>query len=641
MERYPLLFSEIKVGSRVLPNRILLPAMDLHYTPEGEVTQRLVSFYSARARGGPSIVVVGGCRISPEAAPDGFIAIDHDRFIPGLTKLSSAIRDGGALPVAQLFHAGRYLKPSSPDIIPIAPSPVVSRLSGVTPREMDHADIQEVIGAYVDSAKRAVEAGFEGVEVIGSAGYLPAQFASPVTNRREDGYGGDFEGRSRFGRELVSSLKKSLPQGILLIFRMGFSDLVPGGLEGAEAVRYAKLLSAEGLDMLSLTGGWHEAPVPMITMDVPRGAFLPEMARFKQALEIPVAGANRVNVPDVAESALSMGFVDMVAVGRAFLADPEWGLKARKGSGPGTIPCTACNEGCMDRIFRGKDATCALNPQAGFEDSRPTPRCASPKRVAVVGSGPAGLNAAIWLRRSGHRVDIFERDAELGGLLGLAHLAPGKSELKTYLEYLIGETARLGVGVNLRWDGTPPDGAPFDAIVLAPGREPSAFPGEVHFRHLHLSFADAIRLTAPPAGPGVVIGGGEMGVEVALHLAKIGAKVTVVHRHAKLAADLGPSTRWVVLKHFADAGIQTFRGEALRLAPSACVCRSQGGEEIVIPARWSVWAVQGEPLRPGDFPVPDAWKSLPAAHLGAAWSDGRIADWTLQAYELAVRWAGL
>ena len=634
------LFSPIEVGGRTLRNRVLLPAMDLHYTPDGTVNDRLVAFYRARSSG-PALVVAGGCRISREAAPDGFIGIHEDRFIPGLKRLADAIREGGAVPVAQLFHAGRYLRPSTPDIVPLAPSAVASRLSGVTPRAMTEEDIRQVIHAYTEAARRALEAGFEGVEVIGSAGYLPAQFASPVTNHREDAYGGDLAGRSRFARELVAAVRKAAPRPSLLFYRMGFSDMVPGGLEKADAVEFAKLIASEGLDLLSLTGGWHEAPVPMITMDVPRGAFLPEYTPFKRALSIPVAGANRINRPEVAERALERGQVDMVAVGRALLADPDWVEKSRRGKAERIIPCTACNEGCLDRIFRSKDALCALNPLAGFEESRPVPHASRPRRIAILGAGPGGLSAALWLARSGHPVTVFDPAPEPGGLLRIAHLAPGKSELRTFLQYLLTEIASLDVELRMGWTGTPPPGEPFGALVLAVGRAPSEFPGERHPAHRVYSIGEAFLWVEPPPGPCAVIGGGETGVEVALHLAHIGGKVTLIHRHHKLAADLGPSTRWVVLKHLQEAEVPVVQGEAFRLTPAVLLYRGPRDEEGFLPARWSVWAGAGTLRAPDEVPVPSVWKDLPRACVGDGFSEGRLFDWTVQAYELAVRWADL
>jgi len=328
---YPHLFSPVTVGSETLPNRILMPAMDLNYAEDGCVTGRLIEFYRRRAAGGPSLVFVGGCRISPEAADDDFIGLHEDRFVEGLARLASAIRVEGALPVAQLYHAGRYFRPGKSGLTPIAPSAVVSRLSGAMPRAMSKEDIADVTAAYVRAGERAMEAGFAGVEIIGSAGYLPAQFASPVTNLREDEYGGDLEARSGFGVEVIEAVRRSLPEGAILSYRMGVSDMVPGGIEDADALELAKRFAPAGLDLLSLTGGWHEAPVPMITMDVPRGTFLPRMRPFTEALEIPVAGANRINRPHVAEAALEGGDVKMVAIGRAFIADPEWGTKARRG----------------------------------------------------------------------------------------------------------------------------------------------------------------------------------------------------------------------------------------------------------------------------------------------------------------------
>lgn len=637
---YPRLFSPIEVGGRTLRNRVLLPAMDLHYTPDGEVNDRLVAFYRARARG-PSIVVVGGCRISREAAPDGFVGIHEDRFIPGLKRVADAVREGGAIPVAQLFHAGRYLRPSSPEIVPLAPSVVPSRLSGVTPRAMTEEDIREVVRAYAEAARRALEAGFEGVEIIGSAGYLPAQFASPVTNRRGDVYGGDLAGRSRFSRELVAALREAAPRPALLLYRMGFSDMVPGGMGKAESVQFAGLVAAGGLDLLSLTGGWHEAPDPMITMDVPRGAFLREYIPFKRALSIPVAGSNRINRPEVAEEALEAGQVDVVAVGRALLADPDWVEKSRRGHTARIIPCTACNEGCLDRVFRGKDALCALNPQAGFEEIRTAPRARIRRRIAILGAGPAGLCAALELARSGHSVAVFDTAPESGGLLRVAHRAPGKDELLTYLQYLLAEAAELSVPVIAGWKGDPPPGDPFDAVVLATGRAPGEFPGESHPGHPVHPFPDALRWASAPPGPGAVIGGGETGVEVALYLARIGAKVTLVHRHRKLAADLGPSTRWVVLKHLQEAGIPTVCGEAFRLTPGVLLYRGARGEEGFFPARWSVWAGAGPLRNPDEVDLPAAWRDLPRACVGDGFSEGRLFDWTVQAYDLAIRWADL
>lgn len=637
---FPHLFSPIDVGGKTLRNRVLLPAMDLHYTPDGEVNDRLVAFYRTRAKG-PALVVVGGCRISREAAPDGFIGLHEDRFVQGLTSLAGTIREGGAVPVAQLFHAGRYLRPTSPDIVPIAPSAVPSRLSGVTPRALTEEDIHEVIQAYAHAARRALEAGFEGVEIIGSAGYLPAQFASPVTNRREDPYGGDLGGRSRFARELVAALREAAPHPALLLYRMGFSDMVPGGLGKTESIKFARLIAECGLDLLSLTGGWHEAPDPMITMDVPRGAFMKEYAPFRRALPIPVAGANRVNRPEVAEEALELGQVDMVVVGRALLADPRWVERSRRGHAARIIPCTACNEGCLDRVFRGKDALCALNPRAGLEEVRGEVHARTPRRIAVLGSGPAGLFAALELARSGHDVTVFDSAPESGGLLRVAHRAPGKEELLAVLEYLLAEAGELSVPILAGWKGDLPPGDPFDAVVLAVGRTPGEFPGERHPAHPVHHFADALRWSAPPAGPGAVIGGGETGVEVALHLARMGAKISLVHRHRKLAADLGPSTRWVVLKHLQESGVPVVHAEAFRLTPAMLLYRGTRGEEGFIPSKWSVWAGAGPLRNPDEVDLPTAWKDLPRACVGDGFSEGRLSDWSVQAYELAVRWASL
>ncbi len=469
------LFVPIKINQLEIKNRIVLPAMHLGYTPGGLVSDRLVGFYRERARGGVGLIVIGGCTVDEYGGMSEMIAIHEDRFIDGLSSLAQAVQAEGARLFAQLYQAGRY---AYSFLIggrtPLAPSAIRSKLTGETPKAMNLDEIEMVQESFVQAALRARAAGLDGVEVLGSAGYLISQFLSPITNKREDDYGGSWENRVRFGREVVEKVRQAVGPDFPIMVRVAGNDFMPGGNTNREAAQFAQVLEAAGADAINVTGGWHETRVPQLTMMVPQGAFTYLAQGIRAKVRVPVVACNRVNDPCLADQLLRQGQADLIGMARALIADPYLPQKAMGGHLQAIQHCIACNQGCFDEVFKLSPVTCLVNPRTGREMESPIIRAEKKKKVLVIGGGPAGMMAAVTAARRGHRVFLYDRNPELGGQLPLAAVPPGRQEMAALGRDLSYQLSLFDVEVHSDQEVTLPllEAVSPEAVVVATGARP-------------------------------------------------------------------------------------------------------------------------------------------------------------------------
>ena len=446
--QFPYLFSPMRISSLELKNRIVMTAMHLGYTPDGEVTDRLVDFYVQRAKGGVGFIIVGGCPIDEYGGMSNMVCIHDDRYVPGLRRLTEAVRSSGARIAAQLYQAGRYTHSSMiGGRKPFSASAVRSKFTGETPRALELEEIPEVQDRFAEAALRAKKAGFDAVEILASAGYLISQFLSPITNLREDAYGGSLENRMRFGLEIVEKVRSAVGPNYPILMRVAGNEFMEGGNTNREAKIFASEAENRGVDLFNVTGGWHETRIPQLTMGVPRRAYVYLARGIKSAVSVPVLASNRINDPYLAEEILRNGEADLVTMARGLLADPDLPEKARHGKENLIYHCVACNQGCFDSIFRFQPATCLVNPRAGKEGELIPKPAAKPKKVLIIGGGPAGMKAACTAAERGHKVTLAEKKGVLGGQLLLNRHIPGRGELVTAVQDLISNLEGLDVEV--------------------------------------------------------------------------------------------------------------------------------------------------------------------------------------------------
>lgn len=506
------MLSPIRAGRHMLRNRIIMGSMHTRLETEPDGIARQIAFYAERARGEAAILVTGG--FSPNAEgifdPEGPRLDDPARAME-LRPVCAAVQAEGSLFCAQLLHAGRYAKIEGC----VAPSPIRSPINRFTPREMTEADIHRTIADFASAAANAQAAGFDGVEIMGSEGYLINEFTVTHTNRREDGWGGSAENRHRFPVEIVRAVRDRCGPDFLIIYRISAADLVEGGAPADEIAALARKIEAAGADILNTGIGWHEARVPTIAYPVPRGAWRRAAANVRAAVSIPVVASNRINTPAMAEEILASGDADMISMARPFLADPHFVKKVREGRADEINTCIACNQACLDSIFSDRPVGCLVNPRAGHETEfrdRPTD---SPRKVAVVGGGAAGMAAAAEAARLGHDVTLFESRDKLGGQLNLARAAPGKDEFDETLRYYAGQMQRHGVKLRLGQKAGVADLDGFDHVVIATGVRPR-IPDLPGVDHPSVATYAEILSGARVAGETVVVmGAGGIGHDVA------------------------------------------------------------------------------------------------------------------------------
>jgi 2,4-dienoyl-CoA reductase (NADPH2) len=606
------LLSPIVINQLEIKNRIAYPALGLLFSYDSKLNDRYEAYFRERARGGAGLVTVGPVGIDDLGAGLAALSLATDDAIPDFQKLTQIIKAEGARAWIQLFHAGAYAFPFLiNNQTPIAPSAVYSNYSKTTPREMTLEDIERVQTAFAQAAGRAVEAGFDGIEIIGSAGYLICQFLSPQTNLRTDAYGGSFENRLRFPSETLALTRKQIGPNVPLTIRMAGNDFVPGSNTDAETPAIAKAYEAAGVDALNVTGGWHETRVPQLPMELPRAALTYLALNVKKAVNVPVMASNRIADPYTGEKILKDGGADMINLGRPLIADPEWPNKAKDGRPEEIRPCTGCSQGCTDQIFNGMPVFCVGNPRAGFENERQLIPAKDPKRVMVVGAGLAGLEAAVTAAQIGHPVEVYDKAPDIGGQLWIAGAPPHKQELLELIRYYRAMLRKHDIPVSLN---SPVDAAFIqekapDHLIVAEGAK-AMLPSINGADDPSVLSSWDVLSDNPPLGPEVaVIGGGSVGLETALFAAAKGtltpemlhflfeyeaepperlkelmfagtSHVTIFEMLPKPGKDHGKSTKWVLLGKLKRYGVDIITDATVQSIKNGVVTYEKDRESL-------------------------------------------------------------
>jgi len=612
------LLSPLDFGFLTLRNRIVMGAMHTRLETLDRPAERLAAFFAARARGEAGLLLTGGFSPNPEGRiePDGPLFNDEAQLGPHRAICDAVHRAGGRIAL-QILHTGRYAK--LPECV--GPSAIRARINRFTPRSLTTDEVWRTIDDFAHTARLARRAGYDGVEIMASEGYLINEFTAPATNQRTDAFGGSFDNRARLPVGILKAVRKAVGHDFLLIYRISSIDLVQGGVPAAETVKLARRVQDAGANMLNTGIGWHESPVPTIAASVPRAAWAFAIRRVKQAVSIPVIASNRINDPDVAEALLTEGVADLVSMARPLLADPDFARKVREGRADEINTCIACNQSCLDRIFTERSATCLVNPRAGREIEFDTAPAARRKRIAVVGAGPAGMAFAVNAAERGHDVHLYESASEIGGQLNLARVVPGKHEFNEMLRYLRVRLQRLDVEVRLgvRVDAELLAQGAFDEIVVATGVRPRV----PHLRGIDhpkvVSYVDVLTGRQQVGRRVAIIGAGGVGFDVAEFLLGDPDESRVPDRfmrawnvdqsagtgglsHAapelsrpaahevhmlqrktdKLGANLGKTTGWILKARLHGAGVKMIAGANYVAIDNAGLHYAVGGETKVL-----------------------------------------------------------
>lgn len=606
--RYRALAQSGRIGTMELPHRILMGSM--HMGLEGHVDrlEQLKTFYRARAKGGAALIITGGVAVTQAGGADDMYVLTKEEDVLALTELPKAVHAENGKIALQLFHSGRYATSQEIGMQPIAPSPIASRLTRETPREMTQTDIEETIRGFAEGAAKAKAVGFDAVEIMGSEGYLLNQFLSPITNHRDDAYGGSFEGRMRISLEIVQAIRQLVGQDYPIIFRMSGLDCMPGSTTEEETIQFAKALSDATVDALNIGIGWHEAVVPTVQQVVPRGGFASIAGSIKAAVSIPVIAANRINVPEVADELLSLGQFDFVAPARPWLADEQLAAKVIKGDRRGLNVCIACNQSCLDHtlVQPHLPVSCLVNPRAGMEEQWPKVPAKMSRRVAVVGAGPAGLQAALTAAERGHDVVLYERASEIGGQFRMAGRIPGKDEFYETIRYYREMLERLSVTVKMQTEPSTDHLATYHHVIFAGGVVPR-IPDIAGIGHRSVvTYAQILNGEVQIGRRIAIIGAGGIGCDVATYLAERThagrevqsffreqsvvlptlpeRKITVLARSGRYGQGIGRSTRWVVKKEMGRLGVEVVTDFQFREITDDGVWGEKNGQMTLVQA---------------------------------------------------------
>ncbi|KOU38428.1 FAD-dependent oxidoreductase [Streptomyces sp. WM6378] len=514
MTAYPHLLSPLDLGFTTLPNRVLMGSMHIGLEEAENGFERMAAFYAERARGGVGLMVTGG--IAPNDAgrpyPGGAKLTNEAEAEQHRTVTEAVHREGGRIAM-QILHFGRYAYHQ--DLV--APSALQAPISPFVPNELSDEQVEQTVADFVRAAELAKSAGYDGVEIMGSEGYLINEFVAGATNQRTDRWGGSYENRMRFPVEIVRRTRERLGTDFILIYRLSMLDLVPGGSTLEEVITLARAIEAAGATIINTGIGWHEARIPTIATSVPRGAYTWVTKKLMGSVSIPLITSNRINTPEVAEQLLADGRADMVSMARPFLADPEFVAKAGAGRAETINTCIGCNQACLDHTFSGKITSCLVNPRACHETELVLSPTKLRKRLAVVGAGPAGLAFAVSAAGRGHAVTLFDASDRIGGQLNIAKRVPGKEEFDETLRYFRTQLELHGVDVRLNTEvaAADLDDGSYDEIVIATGVTPRTpeIPGSNH--PSVVTYLDVLRDGAPVGERVAVVGAGGIGFDVA------------------------------------------------------------------------------------------------------------------------------
>ncbi|MEP2530203.1 NADPH-dependent 2,4-dienoyl-CoA reductase [Shimia sp.] len=522
MTQFPHLLAPLDLGFTTLKNRVLMGSMHTGLE-ETRDWNRVAEFYAERARGGVALIVTGGMAPSREGGVfPGAAGLFSDQDIANHRVVTDRVHDAGGKIAMQILHAGRYAY--GPECV--SASAVKSPISPFPPRELDEDGIEKQIQDFVTATKRAREAGYDGVEIMGSEGYFLNQFLVTHTNKRTDRWGGSYENRMRLPVEVVRRCREAAGDDFIIIYRLSMIDLIPNGSTHEEVVQLARAIEDAGATILNTGIGWHEARIPTIATSVPRRAFAWVTKKLMGKVDIPVITSNRINMPDVAEDVLSEGCADMVSMARPFLADADFVNKAAAGQADQIAPCIGCNQACLDHTFGGKLTSCLVNPRACHETELVIPAAGTVKSIAVVGAGPAGLATALTAANRGHKVSLFDRADKIGGQLNIAKQIPGKEEFWGLVDWYDTMVKASDIDLRLGQTATPQMLSGFDEVIIATGvmpRDPG-IPGQD--RPEVLSYLDVLRDKKPVGQRVAVIGAGGIGFDVSEFLVHQGQSLT-------------------------------------------------------------------------------------------------------------------
>ncbi len=640
---YPNLLSPLDLGFTTLPNRVLMGSMHIGLEEAERGFERMAAFYAERARGGVGLIVTGGIAPSERACSfPGGAKMTTEAEAEQHREITSAVHAAGGRIAMQILHFGRYAH--HPDLV--APSALKAPISGFTPNALTDEQVEETVEEFVRAAELARHAGYDGVEIMGSEGYLINEFIVSATNHRTDRWGGGYENRIRFPVEIVRRVRERVGPDFILIYRLSMLDLVPGGSTLEEVVTLAKEIEAAGATIINTGIGWHEARIPTIATSVPRAAFTWVTEKVRGAVSVPLVTSNRINTPEVAEEVLASGRADMVSMARPFLADPEFVAKAAADRADAINTCIGCNQACLDHIFSLRITSCLVNPRACHETELVLSPTRTRKRVAVVGAGPAGLACAVTAAERGHAVTLFDAADAIGGQLNVARRVPGKEEFDETLRYFRTRLAELAVELRLSTRADAGKLAGFDEIVLATGVEPRtpAIPGTD--RPNVVSYLDVLRDGAPVGDRVAIVGAGGIGFDVAEFLTDGGEAASLdaetffrqwgvdtaytdrgglraperpkppraVHlvqrKTTKVGAGLGKTTGWIHRTELRHRGVEMIAGASYDLIDDEGLHLTVDGERRVLPVDTVVLCAGQEPrrelyeeLRAGSVPV--------------------------------------
>lgn len=640
---YPHLLAPLDLGFITLPNRVLMGSMHVGLEEAEGGFNRMAAFYAARARGGVSLIVTGGIAPNDEARPyPGGAKLSTEEEAEQHRIVTDAVHAAGGSIVMQILHFGRYAY--HPELV--GPSPIQAPISPFPPREMSTEDIERTIEDFAHCAQLAQRAGYDGVEIMGSEGYLINEFIAARTNHRTDEWGGSYENRIKFAVEIVRRVRERIGSDSIIIYRLSMLDLVEDGSTLDEVIVLANEIEAAGATLLNTGIGWHEARIPTIATSVPRAAFTWVTEQLKNKVSIPLITSNRINTPEVAEEVLANDQADMVSMARPFLADPDFVRKAEQGRSDRINTCIGCNQACLDHTFSLQITSCLVNPQACHETVLTIEPTDTRRRVAVVGSGPGGLACAVTAARRGHNVTLFEADDKLGGQFNLAAQIPGKEEFHETLRYFRVALDDAGVDVQLNHRATADDLLAFEEVVLATGVLPRIPDIEGIGHQKVVTYLDVLRNHVPVGATVAVMGAGGIGFDVAEYLTQSGPSATVTperffeewgidtsyqtrggltqvvlerpprqvtllqRKHSKVGGGLGKTTGWIHRAELKKRGVEMVPGVTYDWIDDAGLHMTIDDRPVVLDVETIVVCTGQEPQRELLGPLKDAGVSV-------------------------------